>query len=95
MTAGRSGSGKSRRVELRPDALEDLEYWVSTDRSIALKALKLIEAARRAPFTGEGKPEPLQHLGPDIWSRRITKADRLVYRVTADSIDTLQARYHY
>ena len=95
MASGRAGPGKARRIVLAPSALEDLEHWVSTDRSIALKALKLIEAARRDPFSGAGKPEPLKHLGPDIWSRRITKADRLVYRVTTETIDILQARYHY
>ena len=82
-------------LELQPEALEDLEYWVSSDRKIALRCLKLIEAARRDPFAGEGKPEPLKFLGPDIWSRRITERDRLVYRVTATGIDVLQARYHY
>ena len=38
---------------------------------------------------------PLEHLGPDIWSRRITARDRLVYRVGDDFVDFLQARYHY
>ena len=83
------------RLETQPEALEDLRTWVSEDRKIALRILKLIEAARRSPFEGEGKPEPLRHLGPDIWSRRITQADRVVYRALSDGIDVLQARYHY
>ena len=83
------------RLELQPEALEDLRYWVDEDPRIARKVLKLIEAARRTPHAGEGKPEPLRHLGPDVWSRRITQHDRLVYRVRADGIDILQARYHY
>lgn len=83
------------RLEIQPEALEDLRTWVSEDRKIALRVLKLIEVARRSPFEGEGKPEPLRHLGPDIWSRRITQADRIVYRVLSDGIDVLQARYHY
>lgn len=80
---------------MQPEALEDLRRWVSEDRKVALKVLKLIEAARRDPFDGIGKPAPLRNLGADVWSRRITRADRLVYRVTADGIDVLQARYHY
>jgi toxin YoeB len=68
---------------------------VETDRKVALRVLRLIEAARRNPFHGEGKPEPLKQLGPDLWSRRITHADRLVYRVTSTGIDVLQARFHY
>jgi len=49
----------------------------------------------RDPFVGEGKPEPLKGLGPDVWSRRITQEHRLVYLVKKDRIHFLQARYHY
>jgi toxin YoeB len=37
----------------------------------------------------------LRHLGPNLWSRRITSEDRLVYLVTDERIHLLQARYHY
>jgi toxin YoeB len=80
---------------VQPEALEDLRHWVREDRRIAEKVLALIEAARRDPFGGIGKPEPLRNLGSDVWSRRITQQDRLVYRVTDGFIDVLQARYHY
>jgi len=49
----------------------------------------------RDPFTGVGKPERLKHLGPDVWSRRLTGEHRIVYLVRDDRIDFLQARYHY
>lgn len=55
--------------------------------------LRLVEAVLRDPFSGEGKPEPLKGLGPDVWSRRVTVEHRLVYLVKKDRI--LQARYHY
>lgn len=84
-----------RKIVLQKEVLEDLQYWVDTDTGTAKRVLRLIEAARRDPFRGLGKPEPLKHLGSDIWSRRVTKADRLVYRVYGDVIDVLQARYHY
>lgn len=75
--------------------MEDLEHWVATDRKTALRVFKLMKDTRRDPYRGIGKPEPLKHLGPDIWSRRITARDRLVYRVGDDFVDFLQARYHY
>lgn len=75
--------------------MEDLEHWVRADRKVALKVLRLMKEVRRNPFRGIGKPEPLEHLGPDIWSRRITAQGRLVYRVTDSATDFLQARYHY
>jgi len=57
--------------------------------------LKLVEAVMRDPFTGIGKPEPIKHLGANIWSRRITQEHRLVYLVRNDRIDFLMCRYHY
>jgi toxin YoeB len=75
--------------------MEDLAHWVATDSRVAIRIFDLIKEARRDPFHGIGKPEPLKHLGPDIWFRRITARDRLVYRVTHESVDFLQARYHY
>ncbi|MDA2939313.1 Txe/YoeB family addiction module toxin [Acidobacteria bacterium AH-259-A15] len=79
----------------QPECLEDLRYWVDTNRKTALRVLGLIEAALRDPFEGMGKPEPLKHIGPNLWSRRISQEHRLVYLVRGDRIDFLQARYHY
>jgi toxin YoeB len=75
--------------------LADLIYWVSTDRKIALRLLSLVEEIGRTPFEGRGKPEHLKYKGANIWSRRLTDKDRIVYLVTADQIEFLQARYHY
>ena len=77
------------------DFLEDLSYWVEADRKVALKVLELVEAIRRNPLAGLGKPEPLRHLGNGVWSRRITQEHRLVYLVRSDRILFAQARYHY
>ena len=75
--------------------IEDLRYWVKTDRKLALKTFDLIEAILRDPFTGIGKPEPLKYLQPGVWSRRLTMEHRIVYLVRDEQIDFLQARYHY
>lgn len=74
---------------------EDLAFWIKTDRKTALRTLELVEAVLSEPFVGIGKPEPLRHEFAGCWSRRITHEHRLVYRVTANRIDFLQARYHY
>jgi toxin YoeB len=86
---------KSRNAVLVVEFLEDLEYWIKTDRRLALKVLSLIEATVRDPFDGPGKPEPLKHFDPDTWSRRINQEHRIVYRVKDQQIDFLHARYHY
>jgi toxin YoeB len=88
-------SRPARVLVLQPQCLEDLAYWVETDRRVARRVLELMQMCLREPFTGLGKPEPLKALGSDVWSRRITQADRLVYVVYDDRIDFLQARYHY
>ena len=56
---------------------------------------RALEAVRRDPFAGIGKPEPLKWLGPGVWSRRITAEHRLVYRVEGEFIYLLQGRHHY
>ena len=80
---------------LQDECLEDLRYWVETNRKVAVRVVDLMEAALRDPYVGIGKPEHLRHLGGSVWSRRINEADRLVYEVFADRIEFLQARYHY
>ena len=84
-----------RDAVFQPEFREDLRYWVATDRRVALRVLDLVEAIMRDPFSGIGKPEPLRHLAPNTWSRRVTQEHRVVYLVRADRIDFLQARYHY
>jgi toxin YoeB len=85
----------SRIAVFQPEFLEDLRHWVATDRKTALRALAIVEAVLRDPFTGIGKPEPLKYLAAGAWSRRLTQEHRIVYLVRADRIDYLQARYHY
>ena len=85
----------SRQAAFHPEFREDLRYWVKSERNTALRVLDLVEATLRDPFAGVGKPEPLRYLLAGCWSRRITQEHRLVYRVTDERIDFLQARYHY
>lgn len=88
-------SRRNREAVFQPEFLDDLRYWVQTDRKTALRAFDLIEAILRDPFQGIGKPEPLKYLAPGAWSRRLTQEHRIVYLVRDDRIDFLQARYHY
>jgi toxin YoeB len=90
-----SRSRRARDTVFHPEFVEDLRHWVETDRKVALRALDLIRAIVRDPFAGVGKPEPLKYLAPGVWSRRLTQEHRIVYRVSENRIDFLQARYHY
>lgn len=86
---------KGRIAAFHPEFIEDLRYWIEADRRVALKAFDLIEAVMRDPFLGIGKPEPLKYLLAGAWSRRLTQEHRIVYLVSKERIDFLQARYHY
>ena len=88
-------SRTSREACFDPAFLEDLRYWVETDRKTALRLLDLVEAVLRDPFAGIGKPEPLKYFAPGVLSRRLTQRDRLGYRGLGGRIGFLQGRYHY
>ena len=96
----RSKRGQSRQPRewvavFQPEFVDDLKYWVKTNRKTALRALEIVEAVQRDPFSGIGKPEPLKYLPSGTWSRRLTEEHRIVYLVSDGRIDFLQARYHY
>ncbi len=86
---------QARIAVFQDEFREDLLWWVKQNRKTALRLLDLVEAVMRDPFAGVGKPEPLKHLAPGVWSRRLTQEHRLVYLVQDARIDFLQARYHY
>ena len=86
---------QSRSAVFHPEFIEDLRFWVRTNRKTALRALDIVDAVLRDPFSGIGKPEPLKFLAAGAWSRRLTQEHRIVYLVGKERIDFLQARYHY
>ncbi len=80
-------------------AWEDYLHWQDADRNAARRINELIKDARRNPFKGIGKPEPLKGDLAGWWSRRITGEHRLVYRVIGKAgtqrIEIASCRYHY
>lgn len=94
----RTKAAKSPRqwaAVFQPEFIEDLKYWVKTNRKVSLRALDIVQAILRDPFSGIGKPEALKYLPSGTWSRRLTEEHRIVYLVGDGRIDFLQARYHY
>jgi toxin YoeB len=84
-----------RSLEFDSAAFEDLEWWVRTDRKLALRLIRLIQGTQAEPFGGIGKPEPLKHELAGCWSKRIDDEHRLVDQVTDKRIRILACRYHY
>jgi toxin YoeB len=84
-----------RQLILDVHALEDLQWWLKTDKRATLKILQLMEETLRDPFSGKGKPEALRFDLSGCWSRRINLEHRLVYEVTDSHIRVLSCRFHY
>ncbi|MCU6667572.1 Txe/YoeB family addiction module toxin [Enterobacteriaceae bacterium H4N4] len=74
---------------------DDYLWWQEQDRKTLRRINNLIEDAKRQPFDGLGKPEPLKGNLSGYWSRRINDTDRLVYGVTDSGLTLLMCRYHY
>lgn len=81
------------------NAWEDYLHWQQADEKILMRLNVLIEEGERTPPKGKGKPEPLKGSLAGWRSRRITKADRLVYRVTGkgndQQLEIAQCRFHF
>ena len=86
---------KNRDSVFEPEFRDDIKFWLKSDRKILVRIFELVEATMRDPFTGIGKPEPMRHIGADIWSRRVTQEHRIIYKVRDDRVNFLQARFHY
>jgi toxin YoeB len=83
------------KLSVTSGTLEDLEAWSTTSPKTLSKIIRLIAETTRTPRTGTGKPERLKHLDGEVWSRRITEKDRLVYDIQSDVITIIACRFHY
>ncbi|NNC00911.1 Txe/YoeB family addiction module toxin, partial [Corallococcus exiguus] len=66
------------RITFSSRAWDDYQFWLHEDRGTLGRINELIKDARRNPFGGIGKPEPLRGELSGWWSRRITLEHRLV-----------------
>ncbi|MGX7167534.1 Txe/YoeB family addiction module toxin [Facklamia hominis] len=76
-------------------AVIEREYWKENNPKVYDKLYQLLGAIKESPYQGLGKPEALKFDLSGYWSRRLTRQDRLVYRVTDQVIEVLSCKYHY
>jgi len=74
---------------------EDYVYWQTQDKKTLKKINQLLQDIIRNGNTGLGKPEPLRGNLSGFWSRRIDDSNRLVYRISSESIEVISCRGHY
>lgn len=77
------------------NALEEFAEWALFDKKIFKKIMTLLRDIKREPYAGIGKPEPLKFDKSGYWSRRITQAHRLVYKVNDNRIFIASCKGHY
>lgn len=86
------------KVVYTTQARADIKHWIKFDQKIYKKVYALIDQCKITPFTGTGNPEPLRHDHPN-WSRRLTRAYRLIYYVEGSGEDRVltivSAKDHY
>ena len=85
----------SRSVLFTAAGWDDYTYWQGQDKKTLRRINTLIETARRDPFIGIGKPEPLVGNLSGYWSRRIDDVHRLVYAVDDGELAVIACRGHY
>lgn len=86
------------RIKLSQNAERQFDEWIASGNIAVLnKIARLLDELENHPMTGTGKPEMLKGNLRGCWSRRITKADRLVYHIDEDIVvvDILSLRGHY
>jgi toxin YoeB len=84
-----------RALHFDDSGWSDYLYWFTVDKKMVSKIHSLLEAIRRSPFDGLGKPEALRGNYSGLWSRRITDEHRLIYTVTDTEIQIAACRFHY
>ena len=84
-----------RKILFDGDAWDEFIDWQYEDKKTQRRILELIKEIRRTPFEGKGKPEALKYDMAGLWSRRIDDINRLVYKVTEDTVIIFSCKYHY
>ena len=82
-------------ITLSKNAWEDYISWQKEDKKNLKKINDLIKVIQRTPFEGIGKPEPLKYDLAGLWSRRIDREHRLVYKVESNELFIYSCRFHY
>ena len=74
------------KLELTNLAFEHAKKLKQEEPKSFVKFLKLLVELEEHPTTGTGKPEYLKYDKRGIWSRRISKKHRLVYKIYDDIV---------
>lgn len=80
------------------EAHKDLKDFKKSGNKVLLKKIAaLIKEIQIHPFKGTGKPEELKHQLAGLWSRRINREHRIIYKVNKNlrKASILSLKGHY
>ncbi len=77
------------------EAWEDYLEWQNKDKKTLKKINRLIQDIDRNGYKCIGKPEPLRGDKSGLWSVRIDKGNRIIFRITNEGIFFAQCGTHY
>lgn len=78
------------------EAWDDYEYWQAQDRKTLKKINSLLkDIERNGALDGTGDLEALKGNLSGLYSRRIDKENRLVYRIADGVLDIISCKGHY
>ena len=77
------------RVVFSEYAKKDLKELNRKAPQAVVKLSKLLDEVREHPRTGTGQVEPLKGYGGNVYSRRITREHRLIYRIYEEVVEVL------
>ena len=84
-----------RKIVFTPDAFKEYNEWIIEDYETVIKIQTILRDIQHSPFKGLGKPQPLKGEFSGFWSRRINQKDRLIHKVTNDTLEIIKCRGHY
>lgn len=88
----------SYTLQFTPQAERHLKEWrKSGQKKILIKLASLIQELQEHPHTGTGKVEQLKGDFSGLWSRRIDKANRIIYSIQDNivTVTVISLRGHY
>ncbi|MDO4552746.1 MAG: Txe/YoeB family addiction module toxin [Bacillota bacterium] len=83
------------KISFSEEGWEGYLYWQTKDKKTLKRINLLLQDILRNTHDGIGKPEPLRGSLSGFWSRRIDDTNRLVYRISGESVEVISCRDHY
>lgn len=76
---------------------EDFSEMLANNEKQMVQIIKKLidDIIKNGVERGIGKPKPLKYQLQGLWSREITKGDRLVYYVEGEKLFIVQCKTHY